>query len=113
MEWMILNFLIEVGNFIYIELINFAFRSVREYARRGFLKFVEVYFRCLLEEFMRRDTGDLCRKALARETTNMTGIQNPYEEPITPEVTIDTEHNVSSCYQEINITRAIYQTYWY
>jgi len=30
---------------------------------------------------------------LAGEITNMTGIQDPYEEPTNPEVTIDTEHD--------------------
>ena len=42
---------------------------------------------------MRRDPKGLYRKALAGEITNMTGIQDPYEEPLNPEVVIDTEHN--------------------
>jgi len=42
---------------------------------------------------MRRDSKGLYRKALAGEITNMTGIQDPYEEPTNPEVTIDTEHD--------------------
>jgi len=42
---------------------------------------------------MRRDPKGLYRKALVGEITNMTGIQDPYEEPTNPEVTIDTEHD--------------------
>jgi len=42
---------------------------------------------------MRRDPKGLYRKALAGEITNMTGIQDPYEEPLNPEVVIDTEHD--------------------
>ena len=42
---------------------------------------------------MRRDPKGLYRKALAGEITNMTGIQDPYEEPTNPEVIIDTEHD--------------------
>ena len=66
---------------------------VREYARTQFPKFVEVYCKCSLEECIRRDPKGLYRKAMAGEITNMTGIQDPYEEPLNPEVVIDTEHN--------------------
>ena len=33
------------------------------------------------------------KKALAGEITNMTGIQDPYEEPLNLEVVLDTEHD--------------------
>jgi len=69
------------------------YRNVREYARKELPKFVEVYCKCSLEECMRRDPKGLYRKALAGEIANMTGIQDPYEEPTNPEVTIDTEHD--------------------
>ena len=69
------------------------YRNVREYARKQFPKFIEVYCKCSLQECIRRDPKGLYKKALAGEITNMTGIQDPYEEPTNPEVVIDTEHN--------------------
>jgi len=69
------------------------YRSTRAYAREQLPKFVEVYSKCSLEECMRRDPKGLYKKALAGEITNMTGIQDPYEKPLNPEVTLNTEND--------------------
>jgi adenylyl-sulfate kinase len=71
------------------------YRSTRAYARKELPKFVEVYLKCSLEECIRRDPKGLYKKALAGEINNMTGIQDPYEEPLNPEVVLDTEHDSS------------------
>lgn len=71
------------------------YRSTRAYAREQLPKFVEVYLKCSLEECIRRDPKGLYKKALAGEINNMTGIQDPYEEPLNPEVVLDTEHESS------------------
>lgn len=72
------------------------YRSTRAYARESLPKFVEVYLECSIKECVRRDPKGLYRKALAGEITNMTGIQDPYEEPLNPEVVLDTEHGYST-----------------
>jgi len=71
------------------------YRSTRAYAREQLPKFVEVYLKCSIEECIRRDPKGLYKKALAGEITNMTGIQDPYEEPLNPEVTLNTENDAS------------------
>ncbi len=71
------------------------YRSTRAYARKNLPKFVEVYLKCSIKECVKRDPKGLYKKALAGEITNMTGIQDPYEEPIKPEVLLDTEHDSS------------------
>ncbi|MCW3986413.1 MAG: adenylyl-sulfate kinase [Candidatus Bathyarchaeota archaeon] len=71
------------------------YRSTRAYARENLPKFVEVYLSCSIKECIRRDPKGLYKKALAGEITNMTGIQDPYEEPSNPEVLLDTEHDSS------------------
>ncbi len=81
------------------------YRSTRAYAREQLPKFVEVYLKCSLEECMRRDPKGLYKKALAGEINNMTGIQDPYEEPLNPEVELDTEHDSS----ESNIQKVLVQ----
>lgn len=72
------------------------YRSVRGQARKLIedegLKFIEVYVRCSLEECIRRDPKGLYRRAINGEIKDMTGIQDPYEEPLNPEVIIDTEN---------------------
>jgi adenylyl-sulfate kinase len=52
--------------------------------------FVEVYVSTSLEECIRRDPKGLYARALAEEITSFTGISDPYEQPLDPEVEIDT-----------------------
>jgi adenylyl-sulfate kinase len=54
-------------------------------------RFVEVYVHASLEECIRRDVKGLYARALAGELDEMTGISDPYEEPVAPEVRLDTE----------------------
>jgi adenylyl-sulfate kinase len=53
--------------------------------------FVEVYAKCSIEELTRRDVKGLYEKALRGEIQNFTGISDPYEEPLSAEVVIDSE----------------------
>ncbi|MCL4333105.1 MAG: adenylyl-sulfate kinase [Candidatus Thermoplasmatota archaeon] len=66
------------------------YREVRTKARNEIQNFIEVYVRCPLEILIKRDPKGLYRKALAGEITNLTGLQDPYEEPLSPEITINT-----------------------
>lgn len=52
--------------------------------------FIEVYVGCELEECERRDPKGLYKKARAGQIPEFTGISAPYEEPLKPELTIDT-----------------------
>ncbi len=53
--------------------------------------FVEVYVKVSVEAAERRDPKGLYKKARAGEIKGFTGIDDPYEEPQTPELLIDTE----------------------
>ena len=77
------------------------YREVRAKARKEISDFVEVYVRCPLDVLIKRDPKGLYKKALAGEINNLTGLQDPYEEPISPEMIIDSntetiEESVSS-----------------
>ncbi len=64
--------------------------------------FIEVYVKCSLEECMRRDPKGLYKKALRGEIKHMTGLDDPYEEPLNPDVVIDTEHwSVEECASKV------------
>lgn len=53
--------------------------------------FYEVFVKCSLEECERRDPKGLYKKARAGIIKNYTGISSPYEEPLAPELVVDTE----------------------
>ncbi len=67
------------------------YRSMRDAARRRLSGFVEVYVNASLETCMRRDTKGLYQRALAGEIKGFTGIDDPYEEPLSPEVECRTD----------------------
>ena len=52
--------------------------------------FIEIYIKCSLEVCEARDTKGLYKKARAGEVKDFTGISAPYEEPLYPELTIDS-----------------------
>jgi adenylyl-sulfate kinase len=66
------------------------YREIRNEAREEIGRFVEVYVKCNLEECIRRDVKGLYRKALSGEIKNFTGISDPYEEPLNPEIVVET-----------------------
>ena len=55
--------------------------------------FIEVYVKASIATCEKRDPKGLYAKARRGEITNMTGIQDPYEEPQAPDVVLDTEAN--------------------
>src|SRR5438128_3700136 len=67
------------------------YEETRRRARAQIGDFVEVYVRCPIEELTRRDVKGLYAKALRGEVANFTGVSDPYEEPLAPEVLVDTD----------------------
>ena len=70
------------------------YREFRRYARSENNinnNFYEVYVKCSLETCIKRDPKGLYKKALSGEIKDLTGLQDPYEEPENPEVVVDTE----------------------
>lgn len=67
------------------------YRETRDLARKEIPRFVEVYVRTSLEECMKRDPKGLYKKAKAGEIKDLTGFQSTYEEPLNPEIILDTE----------------------
>ncbi|MDR7314359.1 adenylyl-sulfate kinase [Brevibacillus nitrificans] len=53
-------------------------------------EFIEVYVKCSLEECERRDVKGLYEKARKGEIGQFTGISSPYEEPVAPELVIES-----------------------
>jgi len=70
------------------------YREVRDEVRRLIeadgATFIEVYVKCPIEVLAERDVKGLYKKALAGELKGFTGVSDPYEEPLAPEVLIES-----------------------
>lgn len=66
------------------------YRESRDFVRSLCRNFVEVYVSTSLSECEKRDVKGLYRRARAGEIRSFTGIDDPYEAPLSPEITIDT-----------------------
>jgi len=62
------------------------YREIRDEVRANIGRFVEVYVEAPLEVLADRDVKGLYRKAMAGEIQNFTGVNDPYEAPLSPEV---------------------------
>jgi len=67
------------------------YREMRASCRQEIEHFLEVYVKCPLAALIRRDPHGLYKKALAGEIRHFTGISDPYEEPLEPEIIVDTD----------------------
>ncbi|MFL6213492.1 MAG: adenylyl-sulfate kinase [Blastocatellia bacterium] len=67
------------------------YRDIRDEVRRDIGAFVEVFVKCPIDVLAERDVKGLYKKALAGEIKNFTGIDDPYEEPLAPEVVVETD----------------------
>ena len=63
--------------------------TVRALHVAGKLPFIEVFVNTPIATCEQRDPKGLYKKARAGELKNFTGIDDPYEEPLKPEITID------------------------
>jgi adenylyl-sulfate kinase len=67
------------------------YRAIRDEIRERIPNFFEVFVDVPLEVLIQRDTKGLYKKALAGEIKGFTGIDDPYEPPLDPELVIHTD----------------------
>jgi adenylyl-sulfate kinase len=67
------------------------YRAVREEVREKIGRFVEVYVECPIGTLVERDVKGLYKQALAGGLEHFTGVSDPYEPPLHPEVTCFTD----------------------
>ena len=67
------------------------YREIRDEVRRKIGRFVEVYVNAPLETCEQRDQKGLYKRARAGEIKGFTGIDDPYEPPLNPEVECHTD----------------------
>jgi len=66
------------------------YRASRDELRKRIPNFIEIHMNCPVEVLIERDVKGLYKKALAGEIKQFTGISDPYESPVAPELTIDS-----------------------
>jgi len=66
------------------------YEAVREEVREHIGRFLEVYVRCPMDVLVERDTKGMYKRALRGEIDHFTGVSDPYEEPPTPDLVVDT-----------------------
>ena len=71
------------------------YREVRDEVRHSIeaegVAFIEVFARCPINVLAERDVKGLYKKALAGEIKEFTGVSDPYEAPLDPEVVVETD----------------------
>lgn len=67
------------------------YREVRAYARKEIGNFIEAYVKCPVEVCRERDVKGMYEKAIKGEIKEFTGISDPYEEPLDPEILLETD----------------------
>ena len=68
------------------------YREIRDEARELMGdRFIEVFVKASVEVCVERDVKGLYKKAFAGEIKEFTGVSDPYEEPLNPEIVLDTE----------------------
>jgi adenylylsulfate kinase len=78
------------------------YRATRDWVRTLAGDFVEIYVATPLEVCEARDVKGLYRRARAGEIKEFTGISDPYEPPLSPEITLPThELTVDQCVQRV------------
>lgn len=67
------------------------YRGVRDELKAKYKNFIEVFVDAPIEECIRRDVKGLYKKALSGEIKQFTGISDPYEAPLNPDLVLHTD----------------------
>ena len=83
------------------------YREIRDEVRAKVGRFVEVYMECPVPVLAERDVKGLYKKALAGEIKNFTGVDDPYEPPLNPEVVCHTDGRETPAQSAAKVLRAL------
>lgn len=74
-------------------LVSFVspYKEKRRQAREDTTNFIEAYVKCPVEICKERDVKGMYAKAMRGEIKDFTGVDDPYEEPLNPEIVLETD----------------------
>lgn len=95
------NLLSRHGIIVIVAAIS-PYREIREELRHTTTNFIEVYVKAPLAVCESRDVKGLYAKAKAGQIKHFTGISDPYEEPINPEIICQTDKfTIEQCVNQV------------
>jgi adenylylsulfate kinase len=84
------NLLTRNGVAVIVSAIS-PYKEARDQVRRRIIDFVEVFVDVPLEVAAERDVKGLYKKAFAGEIAQFTGVSDPYEPPVAPDLILKTD----------------------
>jgi adenylylsulfate kinase len=84
------NLLTRNGVAVIVSAIS-PYKEARDQVRRRIIDFVEVFVDVPLEVAAERDVKGLYKKAFAGEIDHFTGVSDPYEPPVAPDLVLKTD----------------------
>jgi len=94
--------LLAKNNIIVLASFVSPYRNRREKSREEIGDFVEIFVKCSIDECVRRDVKGMYKKAFAGEIKDFTGVQDPYEEPVNPELVVESDRDsVDDCVDKV------------
>ena len=102
------SLMLDAGLIVLVTFISPFIRD-RSMARAKFTEgeFIEVYMNTPLSICEERDSKGLYKKSRAGEIKNFTGIDSPYETPLSPEIVIDAEDDI-----EVSVTKIMHKIFY-
>lgn len=71
------------------------YREIRDEVRSAITRdggdFIEVYVQCPIDVLIKRDVKGLYKRALAGDIKEFTGVSDPYEVPLAPDIIVKTD----------------------
>ena len=80
------------GKAVVVAMVS-AYRKTREKIKVMVESLIEVYVKCPVKTCEARDIKGMYQKAKEGRIKNFTGVNDPYEEPLYPEIEVDTNEN--------------------
>jgi adenylylsulfate kinase len=78
------------------------YREARERLKATIPGLVEIYVKAPLSVCIERDVKGMYAKAMAGEISHFTGVDDPYEEPLHPEIVVETNRlSVTACVESV------------
>lgn len=86
------SLLVRNGVIVLVSLVS-PYRSMRENAKRQIGNFIEIFVNCPLSVCEKRDVKGMYKLARQGQIKNFTGVSDPFEEPLDPEVVVRTDRD--------------------
>jgi adenylylsulfate kinase len=104
------NLLLKNGVLPIVSAIS-PYREIRDSIRKELPNYIEIFVNTPKDFCISRDTSGTWQKAIRGEITNFTGVSDPYQEPLDPEITLSIVENSAVLCAQIVVNYLFENTY--